>query len=103
MLEEHADKYFDGCVGPYMQYTSVCKRPDLFPAIAHYDNTSRVQTVNKLDHPDLYQLLSRWHAQTGCPMLLNTSLNIKGEPMVDTEEDGARWQQTYGVKVFTHD
>ena len=103
VLEEHADKYFDGCVGPYMQYTSVCKRPDLFPAIAHYDNTSRVQTVNKLDHPDLYQLLSRWHAQTGCPMLLNTSLNIKGEPMVDTEEDAARWQQTYGVKVFTRD
>ena len=103
VLEEHAHKYFDGCVGPYMQYTSVCKRPDLFPAIAHYDNTSRVQTVNKLDHPDLYQLLTRWHAQTGCPMLLNTSLNIKGEPMVDTEEDAARWHNRYGVKVFTQD
>ena len=103
VLEEHADKYFDGCVGPYMQYTSVCKRPDLFPAIAHYDNTSRVQTVNKLDHPDLYQLLTRWYSETGCPMLLNTSLNIKGEPMVDTEQDAVRWQQTYGVKVFTRD
>ena len=103
VLEEHAHKYFDGCVGPYMQYTSVCKRPDLFPAIAHYDNTSRVQTVNKLDHPDLYQLLSRWYSETGCPMLLNTSLNIKGEPMVDTEEDAERWHNRYGVKVFTRD
>lgn len=103
IMQEYAQDYFEGCVGPYMQYTSKCKRPDLFPAIAHYDNTSRVQTVNKLDHPDLYQLLSRWHSETGCPMLLNTSLNIKGEPMVDTEQDAERWHNRYGVKVFTKD
>ena len=39
--------------------------------------------------------------ETGCPMLLNTSLNIKGEPMVDTEDDAQRWQDAYGVKVLT--
>ena len=103
VLAEHADKYFDGATGPYMQYTSVCKRPDLFPAIAHLDNTSRVQTVTKKDHPGLHQLMTEWHAQTGCPIILNTSLNIKGKPMVNDEADAAEWTKLYGVKVYTHD
>ena len=103
ILEEHASEYFDGPVGPFMQFTSVCLDPKGFPAIAHYDNTSRVQTVNEYQHPKLHELLTRWYADTGCPMLLNTSLNIKGEPMVDTEEDAQRWHEAYGVKVFTHD
>ena len=103
ILEEHAQNYFDGCVGPYMQYTSICKYPDQFPAIAHIDNTSRVQTVNSEQHPQLYNMLQRWYEDTGCPMLLNTSLNIKGEPMVDTEADAERWTLKYGVKVLTRD
>lgn len=101
ILESDASKYFDGPVGPYMQYTSTCKQPELFPAIAHLDNTSRVQTVNQQQHPGLFKLLSEWKKRTGCPMLLNTSLNIKGEPMVDTEEDAERWQKQYNVPVFT--
>ena len=52
-------------------------------------------------HKGLYGLLLRWYKETGCPMLLNTSLNIKGEPMVDTEQDAERWQEKYKVKVFT--
>ena len=103
ILEKYAQDYFDGHTGPYMQYTSRCKRPDLFPAITHTDDTSRVQTVNERQHPELYDLLTKWHAKTGCPMLLNTSLNIKGEPMVDTEQDAQRWHNRYGVKVFTRD
>ena len=101
ILESDASDYFDGPVGPYMQYTSVCKQPELFPAIAHYDNTSRVQTVNQKEHPGLFKLLTEWKKRTGCPMLLNTSLNIKGEPMVDTEADAERWQEQYNVPVFT--
>jgi carbamoyltransferase len=101
ILEADASDYFDGPVGPYMQYTSVCKQPELFPAIAHYDNTSRVQTVNQKEHPGLFKLLTEWKKRTGCPMLLNTSLNIKGEPMVDTEADAERWQEQYNVPVFT--
>jgi len=103
ILEEYASDYFDGPTGPYMQYTSTCKHPEQFPAIAHLDNTSRVQTVNKDQHIGLYNLLTKWKEATGCPMLLNTSLNIKGEPMVDTEEDAQRWQKEYGVTVLTKD
>ena len=78
---------------------SVCKYPDLFPAVIHYDNTSRVQTVTEQSSPGLRKLLERWYADTGCPMLLNTSLNIKGEPLVNTREDAERWTEQYGVQV----
>jgi carbamoyltransferase len=47
------------------------------------------------------KLLERWYEETGCPILLNTSLNIKGKPMVNTVEDAVEFEQHYGVKVFT--
>ena len=72
-----------------------------FPAITHLDGTSRIQTVTRKQHKGLYELLDKWESATGCPMLLNTSLNIKGEPMVDSEEDAKRWQDLYKVKVLT--
>ena len=99
ILAEHAGDYFTGYTGPYMQYTSTCKRPDRFPAIVHYDDTSRVQTVSTSDNSGFRKLLERWYEDTGCPMLLNTSLNIKGEPLVNTKSDAQRWSKKYGVKV----
>jgi len=84
-----------------MQYTAVCKRPDEFPAIVHVDNTSRIQTVGKSDSPGFRALLEAWYAKTGCPMLLNTSLNIKGKPMVNNEQDAKDWTNKYGVTVLT--
>ena len=103
IMEEFAQDYFDGPVGPYMQFTSKCKFPLDFPAIVHYDGTSRVQTVNKKEHKSLYKLLEVWYNKTNCPMLLNTSLNIKGKPMVDTIVDANEWQKLYNIKVCTHD
>ena len=100
-LHDYFECNFDS--SPYMQYIGKTRRPDLFPAITHLDGTSRIQTVTKSQHPDLYNLLDRWETETGCPMLLNTSLNIKGEPMVDTEEDARRWTELYKVKVCTRD
>ena len=88
---------------PYMQYVVTCKQPKKYPAIVHEDGTSRVQTVTKEQHPGLYELLTIWKERTGCPMLLNTSLNIKGQPMVNTEADAADFAKHYGVKVHTRD
>jgi carbamoyltransferase len=104
ILAEHVDEFFDMPPGwsdaSYMQIVAQCRRPDLFPAIVHVDGTSRVQTV-----PDngsgIRQLLEAWHAATGCPMLLNTSLNIRGEPMVNDRADADRFEQKYGIKVFS--
>jgi carbamoyltransferase len=83
-----------------MQFTSSCRRAKEFPAIVHVDGTSRVQTVTKKDNPGLRELLERWYAKTGCPMLLNTSLNIKGKPMVNNEKDAKKFAHKYGVSVY---
>jgi carbamoyltransferase len=102
ILEEQATQYFDMPVGwhtsRYMQSVASCRRPDLFPAIVHVDGSSRVQTVSQ-DGSGIRQLLEAWYERTGCPMLLNTSLNIRGEPMVNDRADADRFEKMYGVKV----
>ena len=104
ILEEDVNDYFTLPTGvkntPYMQYTAACTHGKDFPAIIHYDNTSRVQTVRKSDNPGFHALLTEWKKQTGCPMLLNTSLNIKGQPIVNDREDGKAFTKKYGVKVL---
>ena len=83
-----------------MQYTSTCTDPGL-PAIIHGDGTSRVQTVSANQSVGFRKLLERWYEATGCPVLLNTSLNIKGKPIVNTVEDAQAFEKQYGVKVWT--
>ena len=84
----------------YMQAVGQCRRPDLYPAIVHVDGTSRIQTVPR-DGSGIRSLLEAWYAATGCPMLLNTSLNIRGEPMVNDRSDADRFEQLYGVRVHS--
>ena len=100
VLEEHAKDYFDGPTGPYMQYTATCTDPGL-PAIIHGDGTSRVQTVSTNQSVGFRKLLERWYEETGCPILLNTSLNIKGKPIVNTVADALEFEKHYGVRVCT--
>lgn len=102
VLAEHASEIFDmPCeTVPYMQYTVKCKYPEKYPGIVHIDGTSRVQTVTENENPMFRRLLETWYKKTGCPMLVNTSLNIKGEPIVNTHADADRWQLKYQVKVF---
>jgi carbamoyltransferase len=103
ILEELALNYFDlaGNVSDhrYMQFISRCRHPDLFPAIVHRDGTSRVQTVPK-NGSRIRAILELWYERTGCPMLLNTSLNIKGRPMVNDRADAKNFESHYAVKVF---
>jgi carbamoyltransferase len=102
ILEEYVDQYFDMPRGfstsRYMQAVAVCRHPDLFPAIVHHDGSSRVQTV-PADGSGIRELLEKWYVMTGCPMLLNTSLNIRGEPMVNDRADADRFEREYGVRV----
>ena len=103
ILEEYAHQYFDMPKhwdnSRYMQVISNCKYPKKFPAIVHADGTSRVQTVPK-DGSGIRELLEKWYVLTECPMLLNTSLNIRGEPMVNDRDDADRFEKLYGVKVL---
>jgi carbamoyltransferase len=102
ILEELASEYFlmPPCwqESRYMQTTAICLETDKFPAICHVDGSSRVQTVPR-DGSGIRQLLEQWYLLTGCPMLLNTSLNIRGEPMVNDRADADRFQQQYEIKV----
>ena len=102
ILAELAHEYFHMPRGfrhsPYMQSVARCRDTNSFPAIVHYDGTSRVQTVAD-NGSGIRKLLEAWYLKTGCPMLLNTSLNIRGEPMVNDRADADRFEKLYGVRV----
>ena len=102
VLEEHAHEIFDMPTkkSQFMQYVAPCKYPEKYPAICHVDNTSRVQTVSKEDNPGYYKLIKEFYKKTGCPMVLNTSLNIKGQPIVNNKQQVKEFTNKYGVKVF---
>ena len=57
------------------------------PAVVHVDNSARVQTVDNLNNPKFRKLLEAFHDETGCPVLLNTSFNVKGQPIVNSPND----------------
>jgi carbamoyltransferase len=107
VLEEHANEWFEMPAGksnsPYMSFVAKCKKPEEIPAVCHADGTSRVQTVNRHQHPDLYHAMRQWYAETGCPVVLNTSLNIKGQPIVNTEAEAEEFAKHYKVKVHVRD
>ncbi|MEZ6081280.1 MAG: carbamoyltransferase C-terminal domain-containing protein [Pirellulaceae bacterium] len=65
------------------------RRSDL-PAITHVDYSARVQTVDRARNPLLHALLSQFHQQTGCPVMINTSFNVRSEPIVCTPEEAYR-------------
>lgn len=102
VLEEHALEYFDlPCpTSRFMQYAVPMKSPITMPAVAHIDGTARVQTVPN-DGSGFRRLLEAWYKETGCPVLLNTSLNIKGMPIVNSNLDATAFENRYGVTVHT--
>jgi carbamoyltransferase len=104
ILEEMVHDYFimpdNWNNSRYMQVVGTCRFPDLFPAIVHHDGTSRIQTVPK-DGSGIRELLEKWYVLTGCPILLNTSLNIRGEPMVNDCNDADRFEKLYGITVLS--
>lgn len=77
---------------------------DKIPAIVHVDGTARVQTVRESTNPMLYRLLREFDALTGVPVLINTSFNVKGEPIVETPRDAVICFLTTGIDhLVLHD
>jgi carbamoyltransferase len=77
---------------------------DKVPAIVHVDGTARLQTVRREDNERLYDLLKEFDAITGVPVLLNTSFNVKGEPIVETPNDAMECFLTTGIdRLVLHD
>ncbi len=111
VMAEHAGDYFElDAESPYMLITApVHPRQRLpetgdtlrglekleairstVPAITHVDCSTRIQTVSREDHPRFHRLLERFCEKTGCPLIVNTSFNVRGEPIVCTPEDAYR-------------
>lgn len=110
VMREHVSEYFElDCDSPYMLLVAPVQKgrrvemttdqEQLFgiaklnvpksdiPAVTHVDYSARVQTVTLSQHPRFYKLLSAFKAKTGCPVLVNTSFNVRGEPIVCTPSD----------------
>lgn len=93
VMQEYAKDWFEiEGNSPYMQYAVKCLKPDAIPAVVHIDGTSRVQTVNKIQHPGLHKALSIWKDKTGVPVMLNTSLNVRNQPLINDLNDVAKWK-----------
>lgn len=98
VLAEHANEYFSGPMNEYMQYTS--KALHDYSSVTHVDGTARVQLLQP-DCPSIFRkIVEEYYERTGVPMLLNTSLNIRGRPIVNDELDARLWENKYKVKVF---
>ena len=101
ILKEDVSKYFypDNIKSPYMNSTFIADNNTRkkFPGIVHVDGTTRLQIVENGIHREL---LEKWKAKTGHPMILNTSLNIKGEPIVNDEFDVKKFTLNTGVEVL---
>lgn len=92
VLAEHAEDWFEGVTpSPYMSLTVPVKTEQRgkIPAVVHVDGTARIQTLEQAAHPRYHDLISRFAARTEIPMVLNTSFNIKGEPIVETPREAA--------------
>lgn len=90
VLEEEADAWFvDARVSPFMLFVHDVRpeKADRIPAVRHVDGTARIQTINRSQNTIYYDLLKSFRDRTGVPILVNTSFNTRGEPIVCTPRD----------------
>ena len=96
ILEEYVSEYFDLTIpSPYMLFVAKVKKPDKIPAVTHVDGTGRLQTVSREANPLYYDLINDFYKITGVPVVVNTSMNVRGEPIVNTPE------QAYAMIIKT--
>lgn len=129
VLAEKAGEWFEmGCESPYMLFVANVKKDKLkefdmqkhfgaekestdllaivnairseIPAVTHVDNSARIQTVKKEDNPDFYALIENFDRLTGCPVVINTSFNVRGEPIVNTPAEAYRCFMRTGIDIL---
>ena len=107
ILWERQQEYFDLDIpSPYMLMVSdiLEEKRHLIPSLTHVDGTGRLQTVMKELNPTFYKLIERFNDITGTPIILNTSFNIRGEPIVETPDDAIRCFLGTGIdELFIND
>jgi carbamoyltransferase len=108
VLAGRVQEYFavQGADGSYPERFMLAVTPaldnscDRIPAVVHVDGTSRLQVVHEQTTPRYYRLIKAFEAATGCPVVLNTSFNLKGEPIVSTAEDSLRTFHRSGLDTL---
>ena len=123
VLDEEVSDWFDIKVSsPYMTMVSELRNDRIFslseheirlsgfeklgvprsevPAITHVDNTARIQTVHQETNPKFHALITNFFKKTGCPILINTSFNVRGEPIILSPKDAYRCFMGCGLDVL---
>jgi carbamoyltransferase len=105
VLEEDAGDWFENAeYSPFMLFVYNVKKDkaDKIPAVRHVDNTARIQTINRQQHSLYYDLLKEFKKKTGVPVLINTSFNTRGEPIVCTPRDAIEcfWTSPFDALVI---
>jgi carbamoyltransferase len=94
VLPKHQTTLSDAQLATMQQSSDLCERVNVprstVPAITHVDYSARLQTVDHIRNPALHSLLTKFLQRTGCPILVNTSFNVRGEPIVCTPQDAYR-------------
>jgi carbamoyltransferase len=99
-LAESADEYFEGARDAAFMtitFTVRARQRDRIPAVTHADDTARVQTVSRESNPRYWRLIKEFEKRTGVPVILNTSFNLRGEPIVCTPKDAIRTFYSSGL------
>lgn len=105
ILRDHVEEYFeipDGVSIPYMEqvYPIRIEKRSAIPAVVHADGTGRLQTVERADNPLYHELIEEFMKLTGIPVVLNTSFNVQGEPIVCSPSDAIRTFYTCGLDML---
>ena len=89
VMEEHCSKYFElDKPSPYMLLVAQVREDQRhLPAVTHVDGSARIQTINRDQDALYYDLIDAFRRRTGCSVIINTSMNVRGEPIVNTPED----------------
>ncbi|MBC7540697.1 MAG: carbamoyltransferase [Bacteriovorax sp.] len=103
ILKEEVSKYFnwdESTPSPYMLFTTQVKITMPLPAITHVDGSARIQVVDEKIHPRFHRLLKAFYKKSGCPVLINTSFNVRGEPIVARPLEAVNCFMTTGMDVL---
>jgi carbamoyltransferase len=105
VLQEDAGEWFENAsYSPFMLFVYNVKadKADKIPAVRHVDGTARIQTVNRQQHPLYHDLLTEFKKLTGVPVLVNTSFNTRGEPIVCTPRDAIEcfWTSPFDALII---
>ena len=102
ILEEKTPEFFGIKNSPFMLLTVKAnpKKVSLIPGALHQDKTARLQTINRVQNPSFYKIIKEFNKITGIPLVINTSFNFRGQPIVNTVDDALACFFATGIDVL---